>query len=139
MRAKQSLFITKAESTGNSRLKEILKNIGQVEEKLARIKSLKCKKKIRSNKVEVLVTKSYPTLRNPVDCSLPGSSVHGILQARLLEWVAIPFSRGSSQPRDQTTVPALQADSLLSEPPGKPQQSGNTWVNLNKIYYKYVS
>ena len=137
MRAKQSLFITKAESTGNSRLKEILKNIGQVEEKLARVKSLKCKKKIRSNKVEVLVTKSYPTLCNPMDYSLPGSSVHGILQARLLEWVAIPFSRGSSQPRDQTTVSALQADSLLSEPPGKPQQSGNTWVNLNKIYYKH--
>ena len=39
---------------------------------------------------------------NPVDCSLPGSSVHGILQARILAWGAIPFSRGSSQPRDQT-------------------------------------
>jgi len=37
-------------------------------------------------------------------CSLPGSSVHGILQVRILEWVAIPFSRGSSQPRDQTQV-----------------------------------
>ena len=41
---------------------------------------------------------------NPMDCSLPGSSVHGILQARILEWIAIPFSRGSSQPRDQTRV-----------------------------------
>ena len=39
---------------------------------------------------------SYPTLCNPMDCSPPGSSVHGILQARILEWVAIPFSRGSS-------------------------------------------
>ena len=39
---------------------------------------------------------------DPMDCSPPGSSVHGILQARILEWVAIPFSRGSSQPRDQT-------------------------------------
>ena len=38
--------------------------------------------------------------RNPMDCSPPGSSVHGILQARILEWVAISFSRGSSQPRD---------------------------------------
>ena len=38
---------------------------------------------------------------DPMDCSLPGSSVHGILQSRILEWVAIPFSRGSSQPRDQ--------------------------------------
>ena len=49
----------------------------------------------------------------------PGSSVHGILQARILEWVAIPFLRGPSQPRDQTQSPALQADSLRSEPPEK--------------------
>ena len=46
-----------------------------------------------------------PTLCNPMDkCSPPGSSVHGILQARMLEWVAISFSRGSSRPRDQTQV-----------------------------------
>ena len=44
------------------------------------------------------------TLCNPMDYSLPGSSVHGILQTRILEWVAIPFSRGCSQPRDQTQV-----------------------------------
>ena len=43
----------------------------------------------------VLVAQSCPALFNPVDCSLPGSSVHGILQARILEWVAIPFFRGS--------------------------------------------
>ena len=45
-----------------------------------------------------------PTLCDPMDYSLPGSSVHGIFQARVLEWVAISFSRGSSQPRDQTQV-----------------------------------
>ena len=45
-------------------------------------------------KVEVLVTQSCPTLCDPMDCSLSGSSVHGILQARILEWVPIPFSRG---------------------------------------------
>ena len=44
------------------------------------------------------------TLYNPVDRSLPGSSVHGIVQSRILEWVAISFSRGSSRPRDQTWV-----------------------------------
>ena len=44
------------------------------------------------------------TLCDPMDCSLPGSSVHGILQARTLEWVALPSSRGSSQPRDQSRV-----------------------------------
>ena len=48
-----------------------------------------------------LVVQSYPTLTN---CSLPGSSVHGIVQARILEGVTIPFSRGSSQPRDRTQV-----------------------------------
>ena len=42
------------------------------------------------------------TLHNPKDCSLPGSSVHGISQARILEWVGISYSKGSSQPRDQT-------------------------------------
>ena len=63
-----------------------------------------------------LVTQLYPTLYDPMDCSPLGSSVHGILQARILEWVAMPLSRGSSQPRS----PASQVDSLPSEPPEKP-------------------
>ena len=46
------------------------------------------------------VAQSCPTLSDPMDCSLPGSSVHGVFQARVLEWGAISFSRGSSQPRD---------------------------------------
>ena len=50
------------------------------------------------------VTQSCPTLCNPMDCSLPGSSIHGILQARILEQVAISFSRGSSRTQDQTQV-----------------------------------
>ena len=54
-------------------------------------------------------------LCDPMDCSPPGSSVHGILQARILEWVAISFSRGSSRPRDQTQVSHI---ALTSEPPG---------------------
>ena len=56
----------------------------------------------------------------PVDYRPPVFSVHGILQARILEWVAISFSRGSSRPRDQTWVSALEADALTSKPPGKP-------------------
>ena len=48
---------------------------------------------------------SCPTLCSPMDCSPPGSSVHAILQASILEWVVMPFSRGSSQPRDWTRVP----------------------------------
>ena len=47
---------------------------------------------------------SHVQLCDPVDCNLPGSSVHGIFQARVLEWVAISFSRGSSQSRNQTRV-----------------------------------
>ena len=53
-----------------------------------------------------LVSKSYPTLCNPMDCSPPGPS-HGILQARILEWVAIPFCRASSPPRDWTHVSCI--------------------------------
>ena len=56
---------------------------------------------VTQQKVKV---KSCQTLCDPVDCSPPGSSVHGILQARILEWVAISFSRGSSQLRDWTRV-----------------------------------
>ena len=60
------------------------------------------------------------TLCDSIDYSPPGFSAHGILQLRILEWVAISFSRGSSWPRDQTWVSCMQADSLPSEPLGKP-------------------
>ena len=66
---------------------------------------------------------SHVRLCDPMDCSPPGSSVHGILQARILEWVAMPFSRGSSRLKDQIWSPALQAASLLSEPSGKPHMN----------------
>ena len=56
---------------------------------------------------KVLAIQSCLTICNPMDGSLPGSSVHGILQARVLEWVAMPFSRGASQPRDQTWVSCI--------------------------------
>ena len=55
----------------------------------------------------VLIAQLCPTLCDPMDCNPPGSSVHGILQARILKWVAIPFSRGSSQLRDQTQAPCI--------------------------------
>ena len=60
---------------------------------------------------------------NSMDCSPPGSSVHGILQARILEWVAMPSSKGSSQPRDRTVslmFPALVGRLFTTEPPEKP-------------------
>ena len=64
---------------------------------------------------EVKVAQSCPTLCDPMDYT-----VHGILQARILEWVAFPFSRGSSNPGIEPRSPTLQADSLPAEPPGKP-------------------
>ena len=57
--------------------------------------------------VKVLDAQSCPALCNPMDCSPPGSSVQGILQVRILEWVAIASSRGSSRPRDQTQVSCI--------------------------------
>ena len=69
----------------------------------------------KSNMIGSVQSLSYVQLCDPMDYT-----VHEILQARILEWVAFPFSRGSSQPRDQTRFPALQADSLPAEPQGKP-------------------
>ena len=60
--------------------------------------------KVEESESESEVPQSCPTLFDPMDCSLLGSSLHGILQARVLEWVAIPFSRGSSRIRDRTQV-----------------------------------
>ena len=64
-----------------------------------------------------LVTMSCPTLCNPVDCSLPGSSILGILQARILAWVAMPSSRGN--PRIEPVSPALAGRFFTTEPLGK--------------------
>ena len=64
-----------------------------------------------------LVTKSCPTFCYPTDCSLPGSSVHGISQERILEWVAISISRGSSWPRDWTHISYLTEIFFTSVPP----------------------
>ena len=67
--------------------------------------------------------KSCPSLCDPMDYGPPASSVHGILSARTLEWVAIPFSRGSSRPREGTrspAAPALASGFVTAAPPGKP-------------------
>ena len=63
-----------------------------------------------------------------MDCSLSGSSIHGILQARILEWVAYPFSTGSSRPGIEPGSPVLQVDSLPAELPGSP------WSGWTTIY-----
>ena len=78
-----------------------------------------------------------------MDCSPPGSSVHEILQARILGWVAISFSRGSSQPKDQTRSPVLQADSLPTELQGKPFIYIHIYIYIhisqNNIYIIHIS
>ena len=91
-----------------------LENTKMTWDQISILKDLFCKKLSRcyhgpdgedeGKKVKVLITQPCLTLCNPVDCSPPGSSVHGILQARILEWVAIPFPRGSFWPRNQGQV-----------------------------------
>ena len=68
----------------------------------------------------LLVAQSCPTPCDPMDCSLPGASVHGIFQVRILEWVAISFSKGSSWSGIEPTSSALQACSLLLSQQGSP-------------------
>ena len=68
-----------------------------------------------------LLAKSHLSHCDPMDCSLPDSSVHGILQARILEWVAIPFSRGSSDPEIKHMFPALRAVFLSLSHQGRPK------------------
>ena len=70
------------------------------------------------------VAQSCLTLCYPMDCSLPGSSVHGIFQARILEWVAISFSRRSSQPRDQTQVSCVVGRCFTIWATGEVQSEG---------------
>ena len=92
----------------------------------------------------VLVTQSCPTLCDPIDWGPPLSSVHEILQSRILEWVAIPFSRGFPDSGIKPGSLALQTDSFPSEPPGKPKNP--TWVRvkvadqakIKGVHYKRV-
>ena len=82
------------------------------------------------------VVKVLQSLSNPVNCSPPGSSVHGILQARILEWVAVPFSRGSSQPRDWTQVSFI-ASGFLTIWATKEALMNLCWHHINN-YLKSV-
>ena len=97
-------------------------------------------KKIASyiSKMKVLVIHSCLTLCNPRDCSPTGSSDHGILQARILKWVAIPFSRDLPHPGIEPRPPYLRADSLSSEPPGKPYIKKKWLIIRDGIYQGFV-
>ena len=91
-----------------------------------------------------LLAQSCLTLCNPMDCSLPAFFVHGILQARILEWVAMSSSKGSSQPRDQTSVSYLASGYFTAKPPGKTSRSSQAlykiWISTNVfLSIAYVS
>ena len=82
---------------------------------------------------EMLVHQSCLTLCDPTDYSLPGFSVHGILQARILEWIVIPFSKGSSQPRDRTQVSCIAGRFFTVWATGKTNQGSN----LTPLHWKH--
>ena len=94
--------------------------------------------------LKVLVTHLCPTHSNPMDCSPQGSSVHGIFQARILEWGAISFSRDCHflfygvNPGIEPGSPVLQADSLPSEPPGKGATGRNSITLFNLVLPVYT-
>ena len=81
----------------------------------------------------VLVAQSCPTLCSPMDYSPPGSSVHGIVQARILQWVAISFSRGASRPRDQTQVSCIVGRIFHWNPNQMSTSFFNFWKTDSKI------
>ena len=81
-----------------------------------------------------VVTQLCSTFCHSMDCSPPGSSVHGILQARILEWVAMPFSRGCLDPGIKPRSPTLQADSSPSEPPGNDTNDRHCLVLKAGVY-----
>ena len=78
-------------------------------------------------------------LYDPMDCSPPGSSVHGILQTRILQWVAIPFSRGSSQPRDRTRVSCMAGRFFTFWATGKSLKKIQKYKNIRYFKIKLSS
>ena len=81
-----------------------------------------------------LVTQLYPTLCDPMDCSPPDFSTHGIFQVRTLEWVDITFRRDLPNPGIEHASPALQEDSLPSEPPEKPMAAIFSYYFLDVLF-----
>ena len=92
----------------------------------------------QSFKKESEVVQLCPTLCSPMDCSLPGSSLHGIFQARVLEWVAISFSRGPSRPTDRTLVSHIVGRRFycLRLIRVKSARPWSAWMSLLKHYFE---
>ena len=87
----------------------------------------------KNNHAGSVMSESFVT---PTDCSLSGSSVHGISQARILDWVAVSSSRGSLQPRDQPILPALANRFFTVVPPGKPNSLKSYKLKISWKYSK---
>ena len=90
---------------------------------------------LSSISVAQLLAQSYLTLDDSMDCSLPGSCVHGIFPARVLVWVAVSFSGGSSDPGIEPVPPAFAGRFLITELPGKPSIS----LNFSQIILSFNS
>ena len=80
-----------------------------------------------------LVAQSCPTLCDSMNCSPSGSSIHGVLQARILEWIAIPFSRGSSWPRDRTQVSFIAGRFFTIWATGKIFTGWQSWTQIKQL------
>ena len=90
--------------------------------------------------MKVLVIQSCPTFCDPLDCSPPCFSVYAIFQARILQWVAISFSRDLSDPGIKSRSPTWQVDSSLSKPPGKPNSNSYqeyTIMSISQHLHQY--
>ena len=96
---------------------------------------------LRAGLAAGLVTKSYSSLCDPTDCSPPGSSVHGISQARTKVWAAIFFSREFSWPRDRTHFSCLAGRFFTTEPPGKASDGflGSRWSQCAQKVYSSIA
>ena len=90
-------------------------------------------------KALVLLAQLWLALCDPMDCSPPGSCLHGILQARILEWVAIPFSRGSSWPRDRTQVSCIAGGFFTVWATGESWRHYTKWNKSEKDQYPMIS
>ena len=84
-----------------------------------------------------IVIQSCLTLCDPMDCSPPGSSVHGILQVRILEWVAMPFSRGPSRPRDRTQVSCIAGEYFTTWAPREAFYSNKVLLYLYLLSFDF--
>ena len=102
--------------------------VADAAEALESLIQMGCGDRVGKRKVKLLVAQSCTMLWDPMDCSLSGSSVYEISQTRILEWVAIPFSKGSSWPRDWTWVSYITGRELAK------QEAKETGVNRKIIF-----